>query len=121
MPCQNAISAAPAGTAAADDDLHGCRNLLEYLQGVPEPRRKCGIRHQLPVVLAFAGAAVLAGADSVTAISEWASDAPPEVLEALGVWRDRWRGRRVAPSQKTFRRVLARLEAQAVAARSARG
>jgi DDE_Tnp_1-associated len=119
LPCQDAISAAPAGTATAGDDgadLHGYRNLLKYLQGVPEPRRKCGIRHRLPVVLAFAVAAVLAGADSVTGISEWASDAPPEVLEALGAWRHRRRGRRVAPSRKTFRRVLARLEAQAVAA-----
>jgi predicted transposase YbfD/YdcC len=119
LPCQDATSARPAGTAAACDDgadLDGYRDLLRCLEDVPEPRRKHGIRHRLPVVLAFAVAAVLAGADSVTAVSEWAADAPPEVLEALGAWRDRRRGRRVAPSRKTFRRVLARLEGQAVAA-----
>jgi predicted transposase YbfD/YdcC len=119
LPCQDATSALPAGTVADCDeaaDLHGYQSLLECLRDVPEPRRKCGIRHRLPVVLAFAVAAVLTGADSVTAIGEWASDAPPEVLEALGAWRDRRRGYRVAPSLKTFRRVLARLDAQAVAA-----
>jgi len=35
------------------------------------------------VVLAFAVAAVLVGADSVTAVSEWAADVPAEVLAAL--------------------------------------
>jgi DDE_Tnp_1-associated len=60
---------------------------------VPEPRRRCGIRHRAAVVLAFAVAAMLAGADSVTAIAERAADAPPQVLVALGAWQDR-RGRR---------------------------
>lgn len=71
MPCQDATSALPAGTVANCDeaaDLHGYQSLLECLRDVPEPRRKCGIRHRLPVVLAFAVAAVLTGADSVTAI-----------------------------------------------------
>jgi hypothetical protein len=67
------------------------------------------------VVLAFAVAAVLAGADSVTAITEWAADAPPEVLLALGARADR-QGRRIPPSASTFRRVLRLLDAQAVAA-----
>ena len=66
-------------------------------------------------MLAFAVAAVLAGADSVTAITEWAADAPPEVLAALDARTDR-QGRRVPPSASTFRRVLRLLDAQAVAA-----
>ena len=118
MPCQDATSALPAGTDATRGDgadLAGYRSLLECLEAVPEPRRRCGIRHRAAVVLAFAVAAVLAGADSVTAIGEWAGDAPPEVLEGLGAWRDRY-GRRMPPSLKTFRRVLRRLDGQAVAA-----
>jgi hypothetical protein len=76
----------PAGSDAAGEDggeLGGYRSLPECLEAVPEPRRKCGIGHRAAVVLAFAVAAVLAGADSVTAIIEWAADAPPEVLVAL--------------------------------------
>ena len=82
---------------------------------MPEPRRKCGIRHRAAVVLAFAVAAVLAGADSVTAIIEWAADAPPDVLAALDARCDR-RGRRVPPSASTFRRLLRLLDAEAAAA-----
>jgi predicted transposase YbfD/YdcC len=108
----------PAGTAAADGDvadLDAYRSLLGCLTAVPEPRRLRGIRHKAAVVLAFAVAAVLAGADSVTAVAEWAADVPPEVLQVLGTWRDR-NGRLVPPSLKTFRRVLRRLDGQAVAA-----
>ena len=118
MPCQDAISAVPADAPAHDSAVGGLLNLpglLECLTAVPEPRRKCGIRHRAAAVLAFTAAAVLAGADSVTAVSERASDAPAEVLAALGAWQDR-RGRLVPPSLRTFRRVLGMLDAQAVAA-----
>jgi len=114
--CQDATCAGPAGSSLAGDDdgdLCGYRSLLECLAAVPEPRRRCGIRHRAAVVLAFTVAAVLAGAGSVTAIAEWAAD-PPQVLAALGTWQDRW-DRRVPPSTRTFRRVLALLDAQAVA------
>ena len=120
MPCQDAICAVPAGSDAVGDDgaeLVGYRSLLEWLEAVPEPRRRCGIRHRAAVVLAFAVAAVLAGADSVTAIIEWAADAPLDVLAALDARCDR-RGRRVPPSPSTFRRLLRLLDAQAVAAAS---
>jgi hypothetical protein len=108
----------PAGSARAGGDgaeLHGYQGLLECLTAVPEPRRKCGIRHRAAVVLAFAVAAVLAGADSVTAVIEWAADAPLEVLTALDVRQDRC-GRRIRPSASTFRRVLRLLDAEVVAA-----
>jgi hypothetical protein len=65
LPCQDAISAAPAGGAArgcADAGGPGSlRVLLECLEEVPEPRRRCGIRHRVAVVLAFTAAAVLGG------------------------------------------------------------
>ena len=87
MPCQDAMPALPAVTGAGrdvDGDLRGYRNLLDCLAEVPEPRRRHGIWHRAAAVIAFAVAAVLAGADSVTAISEWASDVPVEVPAALG-------------------------------------
>ena len=112
------MPALPAVTDAGrdvDGDLRGYRNLLDCLAEVPEPRRRPGVRHRAAAMIAFAVAAVLAGADSVTAISEWASDVPVEVLAALGAWTDR-QGRRVPPSRSTFHRVLRRRDAQAVAA-----
>ncbi|MGE5288568.1 MAG: ISAs1 family transposase, partial [Micromonosporaceae bacterium] len=106
-----------ASSPACDDayDLHGYRSLLEFLDAVPDPRRRHGMRHRIAVVLAFAVAAVMAGAGSVAAIAEWAHDLPPEVLGALDARRDR-HGRRVPPSLSTFRRVLRKLDGQALAA-----
>jgi predicted transposase YbfD/YdcC len=120
LSCQHATSSEPADNPEAPpghgEDLDGYRSLLECLAAVPEPRRRHGIRHRLAVVLAFAVAAVLAGADSITAISEWAAEAPAEVLAALGARWDRRGRRRIAPSPATFRRVLKRVDATAVAA-----
>jgi predicted transposase YbfD/YdcC len=118
LSCQHATSAVPAGSCPAcddDPDLHGYRSLRDGLRDVPGPRRKRGTRHQAAVVLAFAVAAVMAGADSVTAIGEWACDVPPEVLAALGARRD-GRGRLIPPSRSTFRRVLRKLDGEALAA-----
>lgn len=91
-----------------------CGRLLELLGQVPDPRRRRGIRHQLPGVLAVAAAAVLAGSRSVLAIAEWAAEAPQPVLAALGARRDARTGHWRAPSEDTFRRLLAAVNAEAV-------
>jgi hypothetical protein len=65
-----------------------CRSLLDYLAQIADPRHRRGRRHALTTVLAVAVAAVLAGARSLVAIGEWASDAPDQVLAVLGVRRD---------------------------------
>jgi hypothetical protein len=66
------------------------------------------------VVLGVAVVAVFTGARSLAAIGEWASDAPDQVLAALGVRRDPltrlWR----PPGEATVRRVLARIDADAL-------
>jgi predicted transposase YbfD/YdcC len=68
----------------------------------------------LVAILAMAAAAVLAGARSIAAIAEWATDTPQLVRAALGA-------RRAAPEQfavpaeATIRRALARLDADALA------
>lgn len=59
-------------------------DLLACLAAVPDPRRAKGRRHPLAFVLALAACAVLAGAKSLRAIAEWAAEAPPAVLTALG-------------------------------------
>jgi hypothetical protein len=88
--------------------------LLERLATIPDPRDRRGRRHALVSVLALAGAAVLAGAHSLTAIAEWAADMPQPVLAALGVRRDPLTGTRHAPDETTMRRRLGRLDGDAL-------
>jgi hypothetical protein len=59
-------------------------------------------------------AAVLAGAKSLAAIGEWAADAPQPILAALGARRDPLRGAWQPPGEATVRRVLARVDPDAL-------
>jgi DDE_Tnp_1-associated len=80
----------------------------------PTSRAKRGRRHPLVAILAMAAAAVLTGARSVTAIAEWAADAPQPVRAAPGARRDapaHW----VVPCEATIRRTLAHLDPEALA------
>ncbi|MFE9651171.1 transposase family protein [Streptomyces sp. NPDC006365] len=78
-------------------------DLLARLHVLPDPRRRRGRRHPLPYVLALAACVVLAGAKSLTAIAEWAADAPDRLLFCCGaVLRDLDRPCR-APSEATVR------------------
>jgi predicted transposase YbfD/YdcC len=91
-----------------------CRDLLGYLAQIADPRHRRGRRHPLSTVLAVAVAAVLAGARSLAAIGEWTGDAPGQVLAALGVRRDLLSGAWRPPGEATVRRVLARIDADAL-------
>ena len=91
-----------------------CRSLLDDLAQLADPRCRRGRRHALTTVLAVAVAAVLAGARSLAAIGEWAADAPDQVLAALGVRRDPLRRVWRPPSEATVRRVLARVDPDAL-------
>jgi DDE_Tnp_1-associated len=84
----------------------GCPGLREFLSAVPDPRDPRGVRHSLSSVLLISVAAVLAGARSLTAIGEWAADAPVAVMAALGVRFDPLEGRFRPPGEATIRRVL---------------
>jgi predicted transposase YbfD/YdcC len=90
------------------------RDLLDYLAQIADPRHRRGRRHTLATVLAVAVCAVLTGAGSLAAIGEWASDAPGQVLAALGVRRDLLTGTWRPPGEATVRRVLARIDADAL-------
>jgi DDE_Tnp_1-associated len=91
-----------------------CHDLLDYLAQIADPRHRRGRRHALVAVLAVAVCAVLAGARSLAAIGEWASDAPCQVLAALGVRHDPWTGAWRPPGEATVRRVLGRIDADAL-------
>ncbi|MFE0646950.1 ISAs1 family transposase, partial [Streptomyces sp. NPDC058877] len=87
--------------------------LLVRLSRLPDPRRRRGRRHPLSYILAVAACAVLAGAKSITAIAEWAADAPDRLLFCCGATlRDPDRPCR-APSEATVRRVLQRIDGDA--------
>jgi len=92
---------------ASGGDLPGC------FAAVPDPRRKRGIRHPLPVILGLAVAAVLAGCVTLADITAWISCAPPELLAALDA-RPGAAGRR-PPHPDTVERVFALLGAQGLA------
>jgi len=83
-----------------------CPGLAEYLEQVPDPRNRRGVRHSLTSLLMAAVAAVLAGATSFTAAGEWVADAPAQVLAALGVRRDPLTRQFAPPGEATIRRVL---------------
>jgi hypothetical protein len=78
--------------------------LLDLLALVPDPRKKRGRRHALAGLLAVGIAAVIAGSRSFAAIGQWAADAGPEVLAALGAARG-------PAEESTFRRAFALVSA----------
>src|SRR6266550_3838670 len=90
--------------AAADAAGGGRATLLPVLAAVADPRARRGVRHRLPVILALAVCAVLAGARSFTAIAEWAADADDGTRVGLGI-------RGAMPCESTIRRTLQRLDA----------
>ncbi|MFD8733476.1 transposase family protein [Streptomyces sp. NPDC059618] len=106
MPARSSsLIARPLGQLAdtaptVPDDLPG---LLTCLAQVPDPRRDQGRRHPFAFVLSLAAA-----------IAEWAADAPPNVLARLG--SPCWEPDRgpVAPAEVTVRRVLQRIDGDAL-------
>jgi predicted transposase YbfD/YdcC len=78
--------------------------LLDLLAQVPDPRKRRGRRHSLAGLLAVGVAAVTAGSRSFAAIGQWAADAGPEVLAALGAARG-------PAEESTFRRAFALVSA----------
>ncbi|MFG2732736.1 transposase family protein [Streptomyces canus] len=87
---------------------------MERLAEVPDPRDPRGVRHRLAVVLALTACAVLAGATSLLAVSECIADAPAHVLEQVGAHPDLLLPRQVLPAEATVRRLLARIDGDAL-------
>jgi predicted transposase YbfD/YdcC len=78
--------------------------LIDLLSQVPDQRKEWGRRHPLAGLLAVGIAAVTAGARSFAAIGQWAADAGPDVLAALGATRG-------AADESTYRRTFAQASA----------
>jgi len=82
--------------------------LLTVFGAVPDPRARRGVRHSLAHLLAVGVEAVIAGAGSFAAIGQWAAAYPATLPSGGGAGR--------APDESTFRRVFARVDADALAA-----
>jgi predicted transposase YbfD/YdcC len=90
---------APVRTPVPEHEL-----LVQLLAGIPDPRRRRGVRHPVSALIAVAVCAVVAGARGFTAIGEWARDAGGAALERLGLQRG-------GVDESTLRRLFARLDA----------
>ncbi|WP_437105436.1 transposase family protein [Streptomyces sp. enrichment culture] len=82
-------------------------DLRTYLNEVPCPRARRGIRHPWTALLTAAAAAVLVGAASMAVIGEWGADAPQRVLARLGFRPDPLTGLIRPPQPTTIRLGLA--------------
>lgn len=81
--------------------------LREALDQVPDPRSRFGKRHSLGAILALAVCAMLCGAKSLYAISQWGRDQGTPVAQALGFTRHQ------TPSVATLHRVFRSLDREA--------
>lgn len=89
--------------------------LVARLSQVPDQRRPKGLRHRLVLILALTACATLVvGSDSLTAIWQWSAGAPQDKLARLGARWNPFAGRFTVPSERTFRRVLGTLDADAL-------
>jgi predicted transposase YbfD/YdcC len=89
--------------------------LVARLRSVPDRRARHGRRHPLLVILVLTACATLVvGGDSVAAIWQWAARSPQDKLARIGARRDPLSGLFVVPSERTFRRVLTDLDAEAL-------
>ncbi len=80
------------------------RSLLRALATVPDPRSRHGRRHPLPAILTLATVAMLCGARSLYAITQWGREQPSEVVRALGFTRQ------PTPGVATLHRVFKALD-----------
>ncbi|WP_371933697.1 transposase family protein [Streptomyces castrisilvae] len=97
--------------AVVPDDVADLRRFLIH---VTDPRDARGRRYPALALLCAAVAAVLAGARSLIAVSEWITDAPQSVLDVLGFGHDPFTGSRPVPHAVTVRRLLHRVDSDAL-------
>lgn len=84
------------------------RSLPQCFRMIPDPRRRQGRRHRLPVVLGLAAGATLCGMRGYKAIAEWAQALGQQARARFDCRREQ--GRYVVPSEFVIRDCLIRIE-----------
>lgn len=64
-----------------------CAGLADFLDRLPDPRRRQGRRYRLGVLLMLCGTAVLAGAVTLAAITRSVAGPDPDLQQRLGLTR----------------------------------
>ncbi|WP_329295895.1 ISAs1 family transposase [Streptomyces sp. NBC_01455] len=100
--------------ASAPVGLTDAVALFGFLGMVPDPRGVRGRRYQLSALVTAAAAGVLAGARSLSAITEWISGAPAWACRALGFPLDPLTRTVSVPHPHTLRRLLVQLDGDAL-------
>ena len=108
---QNAVTVLVARGAGFEGAGGG---LLECFGRVPDPRKARGVRYRLATILGLCEAAVAAGAVTVADVTVWITHADQGILAVVGCRRSK-AGVCIAPHPDTVERVLAALDAQALA------
>lgn len=97
------VTTPPAGAAPTLVTHSEQGGLLDALAKIPDPRNPCGIRYPLSAVLTVAVCAVMAGASTFAAITDWLHDLDEHAQTRLG-FNDR------VPAGTTMWRLLIRLD-----------
>jgi len=84
------------------------RSLPQCFTTIPDPRRRQGQRHRLPVVLGIAAAAILCGMRGYKAIANWAAALGQPARARFGCRREQ--GHYLVPSEFVIRDCLIRIE-----------
>jgi hypothetical protein len=100
------VLARPAAPSLDDLTVGDRRCLLEALQDVPDPRCPQGVRYRLASVLALAACAVMAGAVTYQAITDWLEALDDADLVVVGLTR--------RPVLSTVWRLLTRIDSVAL-------
>lgn len=88
--------------------------LIETLAQLIDPRKPRGRRHLMISILAISICAIMSNARGFTAIAGWAKRCPQKMLARLRCRYHKSAKRYVPPSEPTIRRLLSRIDADAV-------
>ncbi|WP_285475569.1 transposase family protein, partial [Actinoplanes sp. NBRC 101535] len=78
------VTAPHAATTSTAVTKGNCGVLLDVLAKIPDPRDRRGIRYPLSAVLGVAVCAVMAGAPSFAAITDWLHDLDEQARTRFG-------------------------------------
>lgn len=100
-------------TGQSDAGVAGVRALADMFDGIADPRKLRGIRHQISAVLTVMVLAVLAGARNFREIADRGAELPDDLLTLAGCRVHPTTGEHVVPSAATIRRVAHGIDANA--------